>query len=706
MTTATARALIRGIADDALVLAKRPLAADDRLADTARFGDDKWDLTPAVHQQHQQALSLNFLTLPAQFRHTAKEFFFALLRHDHPDGQPELSIITIRGRFSQLKEFFHWADQRGVTALSALTLEDFEAYRTFIDATRRSLLNKSNKRGTVRQLWVYRTNLTGDTLTVDPYIVWDDPTTYGNRGRTRHGSGENATDRIPEEVLGPLLTWALRWVEDFAEDILSGLKDWQEARSAPLFKGTVNGETPHERLLTVLDRYRREGRPLPRTTYGPTAVKVPATVNLKQLAREARVHVSTLNKQPEHRQLIDATVNELGLDDTTYLWTPVRGTLDGQPWLTAMRWDSTENYARLLQAACYIVIAYLSGMRDSEVKHMKRGCLSIWRDEEDRPVRYRITSQAFKGEGTPEGVEATWIVNASVAKAIKILEALQPTEQPFLFAVPPSSRAHPKTKSNPAQTSGTTRRNLAYFIEWTNSYCARLGRPDGIPNVNERPWNLLTRQFRRTLAWCIARQPGGTIAGAIQYRHHSIQMFEGYAGTSTSGFRPEVEAEEAIARGEKLGDIILSPSPQRLVGPAAEEAEARLAALESEVQFLGKVITDDKRLARHMNRHDPHIYPGKFVTCVYNPDRALCRRRDSDGPSLADCQPFKCRNVAMTTENASAFLAWLQRLERALANGVILAPYVRDRMEQRRAELTEFLEANNIPTSTTEETVR
>lgn len=29
-------------------------------------------------------------------------------------------------------------------------------------------------------------------------------------------------------------------------------------------------------------------------------------------------------------------------------------------------------------------------------------------------------------------------------------------------------------------------------------------------------------------------------------------MFEGYAGTSDSGFRAEVEAEQALARGEHL----------------------------------------------------------------------------------------------------------------------------------------------------------
>ena len=48
-------------------------------------------------------------------------------------------------------------------------------------------------------------------------------------------------------------------------------------------------------------------------------------------------------------------------------------------------------------------------------------------------------------------------------------------------------------------------------------------------SANKLPWRLKSSQFRRTLAWFIARRPGGSIAGAIQYRHLSIQMFEGYA---------------------------------------------------------------------------------------------------------------------------------------------------------------------------------
>jgi hypothetical protein len=66
-------------------------------------------------------------------------------------------------------------------------------------------------------------------------------------------------------------------------------------------------------------------------------------------------------------------------------------------------------------------------------------------------------------------------------------------------------------------------------VDWINAYCDTHGLPDHIPLVGGQRWHLTTVQFRRTLAWFIARRPGGVIAGAIQYRHQRVQMFEGYA---------------------------------------------------------------------------------------------------------------------------------------------------------------------------------
>jgi hypothetical protein len=170
-------------------------------------------------------------------------------------------------------------------------------------------------------------------------------------------------------------------------------------------------------------------------------------------------------------------------------------------------------------------------------------------------------------------------------------------------------------------------------------------------------------------------------------------MFEGYAGTSDSGFRAEVESEEAIARGEKLADIVTDHAHHQLTGPAAAEAEARLAEFERTARFDGKIITDRKRLERYMDRHRPNVYPGVFVTCSDNPDRRLCQQDTEDGPSLGRCQPMKCRNAAFTPDNRAS---WQQRrtdLQAELDGGDVLAPLYRGGLEAKLAEVEEFLAA-------------
>ncbi|MET9588985.1 hypothetical protein ABZY10_39085 [Streptomyces sp. NPDC006539] len=207
-----------------------------------------------------------------------------------------------------------------------------------------------------------------------------------------------------------------------------------------------------------------------------------------------------------------------------------------------------------------------------------------------------------------------------MARAIAVLERLQPEGQPYLFTFLPSSHHHRQSPAPGAVfDSNTTNTGITAFIAWINTYCTQHARPDGIPTTQGRLPHLTTRQFRRTLAWFIARRPGGTIAGALQYRHQRIQMFEGYAGTSTSGFRDEVEAEEALTRGQVLADMAADPDRPRLTGPAGAEAEARLTALAQYAVFDGKVVTDEARLRRVIARHDPHLYPGRFLTCVYTP---------------------------------------------------------------------------------------
>jgi integrase len=671
-------------------LRNRPLRDGARLAGTARFGDGTWVLTPAVHQQHQPAVKLDFATIPVPFRDAAKEVFYALLAGEAPAGQGTRSIATIRVMFSAARHFLCWASDQDITSLAGFTVQNARDYHAHVTAQRFSGGNLHNKWNAACLFWSCRAALSTGALPFDPGSVTTGPPGSGRRIRA-----ENTTSRFPEQVIAPLLTWALWWIDEASGDILRGCGEWAGLNAHTRGNRTRRGEAPARDIATqlagVLGSYRATRRPLP---------SAGGRVNIRHLALETGCSPAGL-QAASHLTVIGDAVRDCGLADSTYLRTPPAARLSGSLWLPALRYQDLPHYVRLLRAAAYVTIAYLSGMRDSEVKHLQRGCLQAWRDEAGSIVRRKITSLAFKDEEETAGAEATWIVTEPVARAVAVLEALHDPSQAYLFAIPPTSQHYRRAVSNAAITTKTTTRDLAAFITWINGYCRQHQRPDNIPPGSGGQWQPSTRQFRRTLAWFIARQPGGTIAGALQYRHVQVRVFEGYAGTSASGFRAEVEAEQALARGEKLSDLATACDSHRLAGPAAAEAGARLAEFERHLQFTGKIITDRSRLARHMTRHDPHIYPGEFVTCVYDPDKALCRRSDSQhGPSLPDCQPLKCRNVTLTAGNTQALTGHLGTLDTALASSLVLAPYLRHRLQQRRDDIASFLATHStLPAS-------
>ena len=184
-------------------------------------------------------------------------------------------------------------------------------------------------------------------------------------------------------------------------------------------------------------------------------------------------------------------------------------------------------------------------------------------------------------------------------------------------------------------------------------------------------------------------------------------MFEVYAGTSDSGFRAEVEAEQALARGEHLLAVTTGHDHPDLTGPAAAEANRRITQFRSAAQnanqvdplhgttFAGTVVTDDARLKRLMQRRDPHIYPGDYSTCVFGPAKAMCHPqpdlRGTTRSAQASCQPLDCRNTALTPDNRAALQAEAEHIEAELNQRPLLPPILLRRLAARRDKTTTFL---------------
>jgi hypothetical protein len=340
-------------ADDVFVLHARGLRDGVRLEDTSRYRDDVWYLDAAIHQQHQRKVSMRLGDLPARYRTVAKQLCYALLSGPLPHGERRLQIGTVRGMFTEIKRFLDWMDRRPrPRRLAELAAADLEDYQRHLLAALPSgaVAIRSRARSGVRLFWRYRHALSADRIAFDPRHIdgWVE---------TGPAATENATARIPEAVCGPLLAWALRFVDDFAPDILAVDRQWRHLHQPRVRRSVRERE---QALRALLDAHLADRRPLPGYSGEPSLAVIAAMIN------DYRRFIL------RYRPAIDAVAAAVGVRQYNTFDHPISGLLDGKPWIDAVATVHRGNnqglacLARMLQAACYILIAYLSGMRDSE----------------------------------------------------------------------------------------------------------------------------------------------------------------------------------------------------------------------------------------------------------------------------------------------------------------------------------------------------
>ena len=681
-------------------LTQKPFAHDDKAPSSSRriygtrpvriatlstqlsgYEDDVWNLTPLILQEQLPGQSLQFASVPAQFRAVTRELFSALLTEEPPPGEGYLAVSTISSLFRNCRHLLSWMDRAGLLTLDTLTQPELAKYLTEVWDSGSAKGRREKAMRAIRLFHLYRTYLSVDRLNFDPRLVegWNRP--------LKPRSGENLTPRIPEAVLAPLVEWAHVWVDSFADDVLGALEEYSylRDRSSKVFVERTRGATGFADLAATLDRYVASNRKLP--GYTPQDDPHLTAVNLSHLAREAGCTMDVAQRLGNERIL--SAVSSLGIDDATYLWFVPTALVGDRPWLDRVGLWDVPGMVENLTAACYVLIAFFSGMRDSEIKHLRRDCYRTVSDSSGAITRRIVEGLAFKGEGTPSGVVARWVVGEPVGKAIDILERLQPPDEHFLFATNRHQINRRAVWKKRIQTSGHSNDQLNRFLSWIQANSAKFAT-ETRPEIEIPAWRLTTKQFRRTLAWFIARRPGGSIAGAIQFRHQSVQMFEGYAGTSESGFRAEVESEQALERGEFMLAAVENNEHLLLTGPSAREARDRMAGFAEQAGFQGIVAESPAQLRKLLTLNDPRVFRGAFVTCVYNPERALCGSR-ADRPDMTECQPLACRNVALTESNRAEWAEQLAQLDRHISRGSAVAPYVLQRLRGRRAEIVRLI---------------
>ncbi|WEX90865.1 hypothetical protein PZN02_004436 [Sinorhizobium garamanticum] len=663
--------------DTDIVLASMKLREGTDRKALSLFGADVWDLEPAIFQERvREGRTLDFTTFVCPVEKlTAKEYIYAWLNERLPDRSGRLRPLAARGVLNTLRQFMAFVrEQRGRFDSALVDQALLDAYLT-------SHLRRSVSPGRVADylqapLQLHRLGrfLTHGGLS---FVPWNGAAPYrvaGCGGRPH----ENRTPRIPEPVITELLRWSLRYVELFSTDIFAAREELDRLEAAsPIRPHRAAPGSILPRVVSYIEARRRAGRGIP-VWNGPASIggfcgalargtRIGGEVlNMRLISLHSGVRPTIrLYNKTAYALLLEA-VQELGVEhggmDTPIAINPE----SGRPWRPRFDDYALAHEERQLQMAAYIVCAYLTGMRDSELQAMQPGCLQRKRSVDGMIERLAIRSTVYKGreeQGTPE----EWVTIAPVARAIEVAERLALRHRPQRKHDGIWIALHRATVSD---------RGIPDVVDRINRYRQYLDKQFGtkdepaIPLVEGRSWVFNTRQFRRTVAWYIANRPFGVVAGKIQYKHASVAMFDGYAGSSTSGFRQEVEQEHCLGQ---LDDIVehyeATRRGERLAGPGASRITHEIDRAAQEIGSLPGVIADGKRVKAMLAHLARTLHVGYLNDCFFEPATALCLGRSETSPSqpiLSNCAPDRCPNSCIARRHLPAWQAAIAHAEAML----------------------------------------
>ncbi|MGW2539493.1 hypothetical protein ACWC5I_01110 [Kitasatospora sp. NPDC001574] len=692
---------------DTLVLLHRDLLPGTDVTCLSRFAEDVWDVNPAIFEDHTKARSINFASIPRSLRLEAKYYIWQLLNHPKPIAMPRASAVrpapsTVVTLFPQFKKLLEWLSGRGVNRFDQVTLDLLDDYLAHLADLEVGLETKYRQLTEVRRLWAYRAVLP-QRMRLPDAPPWGGEDSHELFGRMR-ADAENRTPRLDEQTMQMTLFWALRFVEDFSEDILAAHAEHLDLHAKTpdtrrRYAPAGSRQTRHRpgelavKVRAYLDGLRERGEPLPGKRDKDGTLKI----DWRHLGRimDCAGSIETYSTGDLVRQC------GLPIGEDVPLDAPITAVLDGRPWRRRrIGYHEAPVLARLLATACFIIVAYLSGARPGEVLNLRRGCVE--RDEAND--LWLMRGLFFKGAKDKDGNKLPagqhrrdpWVVVEIVARSIAVMERLHPHHLLFPNRIEPyhsTSRKGVKRKGT-ARTDGVVAEDLKSFTAWVNATCQELGRSEVIPPDGKGP--LAASRFRRTLAWFIRRRPRGLVAAAIQYGHLHTRLLQGYAGSYESGFPDDFAFEDWLCRMEGIAeDERALAAGEHVSGPAAGTYRTRVTTARD--QFAGTVLTSIRQARDLVGNPLLQIHHGKGMTCVLDPVTAACRLRGTrDDPQVTpdqdDCRP-QCPCLVHTDRDIAEVREQVAELEEVVAD--TLAPSFRHARDQHELDRLREIVANH-----------
>jgi integrase len=625
----------------------------------ARYADPVWPLSPLTENPSARKQAIYWQRCPPAFQDELRLATWNLingqlrptfLKARGTQLRARLSLSTISATTTEWMCLATWLESRNIHSLARCDTGVLHDYGQHLLATKSS-------RGRVEKILVALTRLWAfDELSAHPAGIGQPPWNthcaddYLPAASTR---GENETEPMAEQTMGPLLVWAIRTVDDLADDILAAWAERQ--RLVGIARTSIDTAATEAALRAYLTPLITARAPVPTLTHmGKTTL---ASSYISGLTGASRNQIKRFARR---EGLHAAAAQRPGRCPLT---VPVTGRIAGKPWREAINYDETPNLMRQLGTAAFLVCAYLTGMRPGEVLGSRTGCCPDPEpDDEGNLGRHLIRSHEYKtatdehGNHQSAGVQRAvpWVAITPVVNAIRVLERMVPDGH-LLF-----DRACHEMRSSRPGTGALKTSGLHYriddFITWANTEAATHRLPaESIPP--DPHGNIGPARFRRSLAWHIARRPNGLVALAIQYGHlRTTFVADGYASRSRHGIHDLIDIETVRAVADTVADLHHDlDAGGGVSGPAARPA---IKAAASAPRFAGTTLTAITA-RRLLANEDAMIYdnPHALLLCHYKRDRALCHRdgvRDGvkDTPSLDHCVPG-CGNIIRTDQHAA-----------------------------------------------------
>lgn len=663
----------------ALVIPSRMVVSGCADQNVSRVGDDEWLLQCAMARPakgHEARIRFNRIA-DIDERELIREYLFLSLhyesREDARSGLGTLKPGTLSHIGVIARHFLHEVRQAG--------RQLHEVDQAWLDHW------LSKKRHLAPSTLVYRIIGIRRLALYAPLMSFRgiEITPWGNRAATRvagyRRGAENVTPRVPEAISAPALRWAMFYVEHGIDDIIAR-RDIAAVDMAAR-RQRVSPKVSDERLLGYLDALETSGAGVPVTLKGEPA--------WPEICKASGLGVQVLKARSI---VIEEAMLRVGTErpGASSRWSIMPGTTI--PWRSHLP-SFSSRYAFIPGiAACYLVIGLLSGMRGEEVAALKRNCLRIIHDEHGRIVRHELVGKIFKGRDNVDGAEHRWTVIEPVARAVSAAIRLHdhlcggidagstPNDDDLLFKT-----VQIKGVGNERMTASQATKYLNYFARECRELAGEMATmaPEDaeliralyhIPDQNGGPWRWQTRQLRRTLAWYIASQPFGVIAGMLQYGHASAIMFEGYAGTSESGFRSEIDEERRLVQ---LSDIVEMYEDWKAGfipgGPMRSKLIAEFTRIRNKMGDLPGTVVDDRRRAKMLSNTAVTLHPGFINDCFFYADHALCLQvKGADAqPAFMRCQPSRCPNSVVAKRHVPALRSCIADAE-GMKNGKNVSP--------------------------------